>query len=220
MRKAAAVFTFAAVLMLSSATGALAASFVSDTSWSWLCISICGSSSPTSTAVTPTPSPWAIPTTGTWISTSNTNADGTGPALSTEVKFTSPVIHFGAGSVLSFQVWADDTAEVFLDGSTSLSLLNAGSAPNTTLDGACAAGTLGCEASEFGQFSTGALTGDHTISVQVSQLLAATPFGTLVEGDLSPSAVPEPATILLLGSALATAGVVSRRRFRKTGSES
>jgi hypothetical protein len=130
------------------------------------------------------------------------------------VNFVSPTIHFGSGSVLTFQVWADDTAQILLDGITPLSLLNPGSAPNTTLDSACAAGALGCEANEFGQFSTGLLTGDHSITVQVSQLLNLTPFGTLVEGDLAP--VPEPATILLLGSALATVGAVTRRRFKKT----
>jgi hypothetical protein len=210
MRKAVTVFAFATVLILSSVTGALAASVVSDTTWSWTCIAICATSNATSTAVVPAPiPPWVTPTTGTWISSSNSGTDGSGILLNTDIRFTSPTLHFGGGSVLTFRVWADDTAIVLIDGVAQ-------NAFNTTLDSACAAGAIGCESGEFGLFSTGLLTGDHTIGVRVLQLLDNTPYGTLVEGDLS--AVPEPTTILLLGSALAAAGVVSRRRFRKSES--
>ncbi len=112
---------------------------------------------------------------------------------------------------MTFKVWADDTASVSITGG-SLNNLNGALAPNISQDLACANGAIGCEADEFGLFSTGTLTGLHTLSVTVHQLVESSPFGTLVEGDLA--AVPEPATILLLGSALAAAGVASRR-FRK-----
>jgi len=219
MLKAAAVFTFAAVLILSGVTGALATSIVSDTSWTWIpCTNIttCGGAPTAAVAVTTTTiiPPWHNPTTGTWISSL---ASGFSSITGGTVQQFSKTIDFGVGgSLLTLKVWADDTAAVLIDG-VALSLLNGGSAPNLVADTACAAGTLGCEDTEFGQFSA-SLTGSHELQVRVLQLdgFSGTPFGTLVEGDLA--AVPEPATILLLGSALATAGVVSRRRFRKSAS--
>ena len=208
MRKAAAVFSLAAVLVLWSVTGAMAISIVTDTTWSWACDAVCGGSAPTSSAAA-VAGPWAIPTTGTWISSVADNS----VSPNTVVTF-SKVIDFGAGSLLTLSVWADDTAKVLIDG-VALTLLNPGSAPNTDLsDGICATGALACEQDEAGLFSA-FRSGSHTLQIQVSQLFQgeATPFGALGEGDLA--AVPEPATILLLGSALAAAGVVSRRRLAK-----
>jgi hypothetical protein len=126
------------------------------------------------------------------------------------VEFTSPALDFGGGSTLTFRVWADDVARVFLD-STELT-----SGFNPLQDTRCAHGPIGCETSESGSFSQFGTGDNHHIRVLVLQRVDTTPFGALVEGDLS--AVPEPATILLLGSALAAAGVVSRKRFRKTDS--
>ncbi|HSE67864.1 MAG TPA: PEP-CTERM sorting domain-containing protein [Gemmatimonadales bacterium] len=206
MVKAGAVFTFVAVLMFAVVPGAQAISIVSDTTWT--CTGISGTACAGATAVSAVPAPippWAPETTGDWITSTNSAV-----ALGSQTAF-STVIDFGSGSVLTLKVWADDTAGVTLSGG-GLSFDNPGSAPNPVLDAACAAGVLGCEANEFGSFSTGVLTGLHTLTVTVDQLVGSTPFGTLVEGDLTP--VPEPATILLLGSALAAAGVASRR-FRK-----
>lgn len=204
MVKAGAVFTFVAVLMLAVVPGAHAISIISDTSWTCVGVS-CGGANAVSAVPAPIP-PWAPETTGDWITSSNTT-----PVLIGATVAFSKVIDFGTASVLTLKVWADDTAAVSLSGG-ALNFLNPGSAPNLVLDTACAAGVLGCEANEFGSFSTGTLSGLHTLTVTVHQLVNATPFGTLVEGDLA--AVPEPATILLLGSALAAAGVASRR-FRK-----
>lgn len=216
MRKAAAIFSLAAVLILSSVTGAMAVSIVTDTTWSWECVAVCGGSNATSTAVSSLPSPWATPTTGTWISSVDSGTPGDETVLlNTQVQF-SKAVDFGVGALLTLQVWADDTAQVLIDG-VALALLNPGSAPNNTLDNACAAGVLGCEDLEFGQFSHFA-SGVHDLQIVVTQLVDITPFGTLAEGDLAP--VPEPATILLLGSALAAAGVASRRRLKKGGSVS
>lgn len=207
MRKAAAVFSLAAVLILWSVTGAMAISIVTDTTWSWQCNAVCAGSGTASAASVA--GPWAIPTTGTWISSVADNS----VQPNTVVTF-SKEIDFGAGSLLTLNVWADDTAEVLIDG-TALTMLNPGSAPNNDLsDGVCATGPLGCEQDEAGQFSA-LLSGSHTLQIRVSQLFQnePTPFGALGEGDLT--AVPEPMTILLLGSALAAAGVASRRRLAK-----
>jgi len=208
MVKAGAVFTFVAVLMLAVVPGAHAISIVTDTTWT--CTSVLGTACGGATAVSAAPAPippWAPETTGDWITSTNSAV-----ALGTQTTF-SKVIDFGTtGSILTLKVWADDTAAVALTGG-ALTFNNPGLAPNPALDSACAAGVLGCEANEFGSFSTGLLTGLHTLTVTVDQLVASTPFGTLVEGDLL-APVPEPATILLLGSALAAAGVASRR-FRK-----
>lgn len=212
MRKAAAVLSLAAVLILSSVTGAMAISIVTDTTWSWTCNLICAGSAPTSTAVSAQPGPWATETTGTWISHVDSGVGDASVLPNTIVTF-SKVIDFGAGSLLTLNVWADDTAGVFIDGLPLLTV-GGGVAPNLILDDICAAGKLGCEQDEFGSFSE-SRSGVHTLSIQVHQLFQgeATPFGALAEGDLA--AVPEPATILLLGSALAAAGLASRRRLAK-----
>jgi len=209
MVKAGAVFTFVAILMLAIVPGAQAVSIVTDTSWCFgVGCAVTGLPAAVAVAGPPIP-PWAAPSApgAIWITSTN------GPvAIGTTVEF-SKVIDFGTGSSLTLKVWADDTASVALSGAVlSSSNIPPGVMPNLVLDSACAAGVLGCEANEFGSFSTGTLTGLHTLTVTVQQLVNNTPFGTLVEGDLA--AVPEPATILLLGSALAAAGVASRR-FRK-----
>lgn len=204
MVKAGAVFTFVVVLMLGFVPGAQAISIISDTTWACTGLT-CAGANAVSAVPAPIP-PWASETTGDWITSTN----GAVP-LGSQTVF-STVIDFGTGSTLALKVWADDTAAVALSGG-GLNFNNPGSAPNPVLDAACAAGVLGCEANEFGSFSTGVLAGIHTLTVTVDQLVSGTPYGTLVEGDLL-AAVPEPATILLLGSALAAAGAASRR-FRK-----
>jgi hypothetical protein len=102
-------------------------------------------------------------------------------------------------SSLSLLVWADDTVGVRLDNATSfLSPSSAGgmfTGPGTPvfipLDG----------------------LGGHTIQFDAYQLGGFT-FGLMVQGE--GTEVPEPATLLLVGSTLAAAGVLSRRRLRKT----
>lgn len=203
MVKAGTVFTFVAVLMLAFVPGAQAISIFTDTTWT--CVgATCAGANAVSAAPAPIP-PWAPETTGDWITSTN----GAVP-IGSQTSF-SKVIDFQAGSVLTLTVWADDTAAVTLTGGP-LTFNNAGLAPNAALDGACADGVLGCEVGEGGSFTSGVLVGLQTLTIIVDQGVNNTPYGTLGEGDLT--AVPEPATILLLGSALAAAGVASRR-FRK-----
>lgn len=115
---------------------------------------------------------------------------------------------------LSLNIWADDTAQVSVDHISQIS-------GNGTQDSFCAAGAIGCQPGEDGSISSLLLgTGAHEIEFAVYQRVVnsktGTPFGLLFAGDLTP--VPEPASILLLGSALTAVGMVSKRRwFNKKG---
>jgi hypothetical protein len=218
MVRAAAIFAFAAALMFSMVPGAQAL-VVSDTTWT---CGICTGPGGTAVAITNLVGAWAPETTGQWISFAQTGGNGApsipGPAGGTDTAFTSAPIDFGSGSVLKFKLWADDTALLpTLDGGGVLTFLNPGLAPNNAVDSACAAGVIGCQANEFGEFQSNTLSGFHTLTVTMRQAadFGGSPNAFLLEGGVA--VVPEPATILLLGSALATAGVVSRRRFRRSG---
>jgi hypothetical protein len=126
----------------------------------------------------------------------------------------SEVLPSGPGT-LALSVWADDTARVSVTGFGVLSPA-AGTAPNFSQD-VCAHGKLGCEANEQGEFSVLLGSGPHTLNIEVFQV-GGISFGALWSGTFTPSEltpVPEPASILLLGSALAAAGVASRRRWLK-----
>lgn len=210
MRKAA-LFMFAAILILSSVTGVQATPIVSDTMWNWIAcpISPCpgvGTAAVDVTAIRP--SAWHAPDVvgAEWISSTSNFSSIAGGTI--QKFFTN--INFGSGQTLTFKVWADDTAQVLIDGNPL-----SGSTFTNTVGPPCASAAISCTDALFGQFST-TMTGVHELQIRVLQFadFGGTPFGALVEGDLS--AVPEPATILLLGSALAAAGVVSRRRSRKS----
>lgn len=110
---------------------------------------------------------------------------------------------------LSLNIWADDTARILVDGVERI-------AGNGIQDTTCAAGAIGCEPAENGVISGLLLgTGSHDIDFAVYQRVLngtiGTPFGLLFAGDLTP--VPEPASILLLGSALTAVGMASKRRW-------
>lgn len=174
--------------------------------------------------VTPPLAPWQANNPGgsgaSWVSY---NA-GTGPAGGVVASPNSQVTPFAVFSqvlpsgpgTLTIDVWADDTASVQVDGGAAL-VPAAGTAPNFgAQDSACAPGALGCEPGEQGQFVAILGAGDHIMSVSVFQT-AGFAFGAMWAGNFEPAveAVPEPASILLLGSALAAAGVASRRRWMR-----
>jgi len=116
---------------------------------------------------------------------------------------------------LSLLVWADDTAGVRLDAGGYLPSTTAGaSAPNPTQGFACAQGGLTCTAGGGAAFNILLGGAAHELHFDVFQR-AGDAFGLLYSGDLL-APVPEPATMLLVGSVLAGVGYISRRRLQKT----
>jgi len=111
---------------------------------------------------------------------------------------------------LVLNVWADDTAGVSINNNPYVLSPNAGPYPHC----ANGAGSVGCDVGEQGVLNVILNAGANTIFFDVFQRGGNnTPFGLLYAGELTP--VPEPTTILLLGSALTAAGVFSRR-IRRT----
>jgi len=155
-----------------------------------------------------------------WVSFANTGVGGASPANSTGVaditgRFRDTFVLPAGTWNLTLHVWADDTAGVLLNGSPLTNHVVGSSAPNLTPGGACApAPGLGCLTTTGGLF-TATLAGgvSNTLEFDVYQTGLDT-FGLLYAGDIV-AAVPEPASILLLGSALTALGVASRRRWQK-----
>lgn len=211
MLKAAGVFAIVMLALLGSVASAPAVAIFSsgagDGFGTLSCIG--GSGCPAVVPVqTITPdSNWQPPTApATWVSYNATHGS-TGPANNTNAIFQYSFT-LASSAVLSFSVFADDTAGVSLDGSSLI-------APTTTLGTHCANAPVSCTSGNGGQFLNILLAaGPHALTFDTIQLGGSgTPFGMLMSGELT--ATPEPATILLLGSALTAAGVFSRRRLQK-----
>jgi hypothetical protein len=147
---------------------------------------------------------WAASPPAVWISYDQTGAGGSSPANDLIVSFFQPFFlpfGFNSGSVT---VWADDTAEVWLDGALKFPF-------NGAQDGACAAGPIGCQPGEGGVISLSGLgAGAHTLEFNVKQV-AGDGFGLLYAGSVE-STAPEPGTWMLLGAGLAVLAVRRRKR--------
>lgn len=226
MLKAAAVFTIAIVALLGSVTAAPAIAIYSAAGGDGTSTLTCGSGlvacGPGIANITSPAGPWQPNNPGgsnaVWVSFDASHGT-TGPnVLSPDANTGNQTVTFSydftltTASFLSFSVWADDTAEILLDHTSIF-------AGNGVQDGACANGPIGCQAGEAASFVNLALaSGAHEIDFLVFQRVlldngAGTPFGLLFAGELTP--VPEPGSILLLGSALTAAGMASRRRWSK-----
>jgi hypothetical protein len=144
-----------------------------------------------------------------WISYADTGRPGTVTAPIGHAATFSETFSANAGSVLSLEVWADNTAAVVIDG---LTVFNA----NFTSDAYCADGPIGCEAGEPGIINyIFQDAGEHTLSIDVYQggsfdAPPGNPFGLLYTGSLT--AVPIPAAVWLFGSGLLGLIGMARRK--------
>lgn len=147
-----------------------------------------------------------------WVSYADTGKPGTvrvpsnrsTPIMTVTETFTVAA----GGGLLNFEIWADDTADVYVDG---VQLFAANFSQNI-----CANGIIGCEPGEQGVISNYALgAGSHNITMSVYQI-GGGPFGLLysgtVSGGSSPQAVPEPTTALIFAAGLFGLGLYRRKR--------
>lgn len=136
---------------------------------------------------------WHLPASGEWISYTDTGIGGIVAPSTTAAPLFTVIETFTTAyrSLLDLTVWADDTAQVFLNGAA----LNA---PNFT-QGICAIGPLGCEPGEGQSFSVEVAAGQHTLAIDVYQVGAVT-TGAAYEGEVN--AIPLPGSLLLLAGGL------------------
>ena len=129
---------------------------------------------------------------------------GTTPVVSIFKTFDS-----GAGQ-MNLMVWADDTADVYLDGS----LLKAAVFTQST----CSGQVIGCLPEHAGVFNLPIAAGSHELKFNLYQVGTGTdsysnPMGLLFTGTapVAPE-VPEPASFALMGAGLVAIGVIVRRK--------
>jgi hypothetical protein len=191
----------------------------------------------TNTSVVVAPS-WAIPTNSDyeWISYGDTGcnslstggascAAGPGNPPATTIAGTPTATFYqtftlSSASAGALDVWADDTAGVWLDsgtvdsgnGSSGTSLAS----PDGTLGSHCASSSIGCTPGTDAVIPLSLSAGTYTLVIDAYQLVSDTPFGVMYDGQLtsSSSPTPEPASYMLMGLGLVGLGAISRRRKR------
>lgn len=124
-------------------------------------------------------------------------------SLDALMRVTEEVMVGPGGAILTLTVWADDTADVFVN---SVNVFPA----NFTMDSACSGpDPIACEHDEGGTIQMVLAEGLNTIEIEAYQL-GGGPFGVLYSGTLKP--VPEPAALGFLGLGLVGIGAARRRR--------
>ncbi len=151
-----------------------------------------------------------------WVSYDNTGSPGTvlapvngsieNPDGTTVIMTITESFTIDSSGMLHLNIWADDTAEVFVDGISVF-------AANFT-SGVCAVGVIGCEPGEGADLLIALSAGAHTITFDIFQFGTGTeinnnPFGILYSGYVS---VPEPITLAFLGLGLTGMFFYTRRR--------
>lgn len=154
----------------------------------------------------------AADTSAVWISYALT---GYGDPTFQPYMGTTPVVsifdNFVSGDgALDLNVWADDTAQVFLDG---VSLIDPKFSQST-----CSGQSIGCLPGNVGAFSNPLTAGSHTLEFVLYQTgtdgdTSRNPFGLLFTGAATaPDPAPELGTFLLAGSVLVAVGMIKKRR--------
>ena len=164
---------------------------------------------PQATYNLPNTAPWANAVgNSSWISF-NPNTQPFGSVIAPNAVSTYTTTFFDATpgtSTGSITVMADDTASVYLNGT-----LVAAAAANSPA-GNCTIGGPNCRVPSTFTL-TGFVAGLNTLTFDVSQLYGVAE-GLDFVGTVNTSAVPEPSSLLLMGSGLLAGAGVSMRRFR------
>jgi hypothetical protein len=147
---------------------------------------------------------------GVWVSYADTGINGStvAPTSGDAIFSITETFTVSESSLLDFWIWADDTADLFLDGTQ---VFSANFAQNI-----CANGQIGCEPGEYFNLNQIVGAGTHEITMSVYQIgtgttNASNPFGVLYSGRVS-TAVPEPGTLALFGIGLLGIGAAGRRK--------
>jgi hypothetical protein len=146
-----------------------------------------------------------------WISFADTGYSG---SVLQPYQGTTPVVSvfdtfLSDSGTLKLDVWADDTADVLLDGSY---LIHAVFTQST-----CSGQAIGCRPQDVGKIVTPLSAGSHTLEFVLYQVGKGTdtttnPFGLLYSGTAPAAPVPEPASCLLFGTVMCCLGWIQRRR--------
>jgi hypothetical protein len=168
---------------------------------------VAADSSETNTVAISTVSGWNVPiASATWVSYANTGAGGFSPADGTTATFTQTFVLPNSNNTGSVEVWADDTADVWLDG-VQMFAANLG-ASNVT----CQMGVIGCLPQYGGVVPLDGLSaGSHVLTVKAYQV-AGDGFGTLWEGQVT--SVPDAGTTLMLLGGVLVGIETLRRKLR------
>jgi len=226
MRKVSGVLAFVGLLLIAGVTEAPAIAFNSVAGTAATCTGVqAGCDGGVLQAIAPVPGIFQPNnpggSTAVWVSHRPDTGQGGGftvipnaPTVNQGDATETFSIAIGAGyASLTLSVWADDTGGVRLDdGAAYIASTNGKTAPNPIQATNCSS-AAGLTCLVNGQADYFILLGGaaHTIQFDIFQRGAGT-FGFMYAGEL---AVPEPATLLLVGSTLAAVGFVSRRRLQK-----